>query len=612
MTLKTVLLFGTALLIAAPAFADDRVDVLLAEAKAATGGQAWDRITSWHEQGVLQTNGLDGTYEAWADLPGARRAIAITLGALSEKEGWTGKQAWSTDSSGQVRIEEAGDAVSNARQEVYEASLAYWYPTRMPAERSYAGEKQEEGVLYDAIKVTPQDAEPLELWFDRRTHRIARAVQLTGDHPHSDIYSDFRKVGSVTVPFRTRQTTGDRRFDVVSVASTIEFSPAPEGRFDPPPPPKDDAVFPAGTDRVTLPFELVNNHIYLPASLDGGAPIDAVFDTGAINILDKGEAASLGLKSEGTLPGGGFGPAQSEIGITKTRSLEIGGLKLDNQVFFTIDLAKSETVEGRKMNMLVGYELAKRAVTVIDYAGRKITFLQPAAFHPPAGAVAVPFKFNEHTPMIQAVVDGIAGEFEVDTGARSSLTLMRPFSEAHGLAEKYHATRNVVAGYGVGGPTRGLLFRPETLTIGSLTLKQPVGNLQIDKTGAAADPRSAGNIGGGVLRRFTLTLDYGHQTLYLEPNADFAAPDVFDRAGLWFSRAADGFVIDDVIAGSAAAKAGLAIGDHITAIDGNPAGRLTNAALRDRFKAAPGSVVKLAVTGAAGPHEVTLTLADLI
>ena len=203
MNLKTVLLFGAALLTAAPAFADDRVDVLLAEAKAATGGNAWDRITNWHEQGTLQTNGLDGSYEAWADLPGARREIAITLGALSETEGWTGKQAWSTDSSGQVRIEEAGDAVSNARQEAYEASLAYWYPTRMPSEREYAGERRQEGVIYDAIKVTPQDAEPLELWFDRRTHRIARAVQLTGDHPHSDIYSDFRKVGSVTVPFRT-------------------------------------------------------------------------------------------------------------------------------------------------------------------------------------------------------------------------------------------------------------------------------------------------------------------------------------------------------------------------------------------------------------------------
>jgi membrane-associated protease RseP (regulator of RpoE activity) len=215
--------------------------------------------------------------------------------------------------------------------------------------------------------------------------------------------------------------------------------------------------------------------------------------------------------------------------------------------------------------------------------------------------------------MIQATVDGIEGEFEVDTGSRSSLTLMRPFAEAHGLTEKYHATRNVIVGYGVGGPTRGLLFRPETLTIGSLQLHAPVGNLQIEKTGAAADPRSAGNIGGGVWRRFTLTLDYGHQLLYLQPNDDFAAPDAFDRSGLWFERSGtDAVLVDDVLADSPAAKAGLAVGDRITAIDGTPAASLTNAALRDRFKAAPGTVIKLSVSNGAGPHEVTMILADLI
>jgi hypothetical protein len=338
-----------------------------------------------------------------------------------------------------------------------------------------------------------------------------------------------------------------------------------------------------------------------------------VFDTGAINILNKPEAAALGLKDEGTLPGGGFGEKQSATGITKVSTVDIGGLVLKDQTFFTIDLSSADSVEGRPMNVLIGYEIAKRTVTVIDYAARRITFMKPASFHPSPQAVAVPFKFNEHIPMIQAAIDGVAGEFEIDTGARSSLTLMAPFSEAHDLVAKYHATRNVVSGYGVGGPTHSLLFRPQTLTIGTLEIKQPVGDLQFEKRGAAADPRTAGNIGGGILRRFTLTLDYAHQMLYLEPNADFAKPDVADRSGLWIVRAGpDTFEITDVVKDSPAAQAGLVTGDKITAIDGTAASSLDNAALRERLKAAPGTVVKLTVEGPAGPREVAITLADLV
>jgi predicted aspartyl protease len=614
MNIKLFGIVGAGLLAAAPALADPQADALLAAAKAATGGKAWDKLATWHESGKLEITGLDGQYQAWIDLPGARRADAFKLGALAQGEGWDGKSAWSTDSAGQVRVEAAGDTVSDTRQQVYGSALAYWYPERMPSERVYAGERSADGVSYDAIKVTPKGAEPLELWIERKTHRISRSVQLTGGHPRSEIYSDFRKIAGVTVPFQTRETTGDPKFDIVSAIATVEVNkPIPAAHFAPPPPPKDDAQFPAGADQVSLPFDLVNNHIYLPVSLNGGAPIPTVFDTGAINVLNKTEAAALGLKDEGSLPGGGFGEAQSATGISKVAKLDVGGLTLKDQVFLTIDLSAADSVEGRPMNVVIGYEIAKRAVTVIDYAGRKITFMKPASFHPSPNAVAVRFKFNGHVPMIQAAVDGVEGEFEIDTGARSSLTLMGPFSEAHDLVAKYHATRNIISGYGVGGPTRSLLFRPGSLKIGALDIKQPVGDLQFEKRGAAADPRTAGNIGGGILHRFTLTLDYGHQMLYLEPNADFAAPDVADRSGLWITRAGpDAFEIADVVKDSPASQAGLAIGDKITAIDGTKASALDNAALRERLKAAPGTVVKLTLESQAGPREVAITLADLV
>ncbi len=103
----------------------------------------------------------------------------------------------------------------------------------------------------------------------------------------------------------------------------------------------------------------------------------------------------------------------------------------------------------------------------------------------------------------------------------------------------------------------------------------------MDEHGAAAAARTAGNIGGDLLKRFTLTLDYGHQRLWLVPNALAAQPDVFDRSGLWIARAKDGTIaIADVAADSAAAKAGLTADDVIVAVDGTPASTIAQPAAR--------------------------------
>jgi hypothetical protein len=270
-------------------------------------------------------------------------------------------------------------------------------------------------------------------------------------------------------------------------------------------------------------------------------------------------------------------------------------------------------LDGPPIKAVIGYEILKRLVTVIDYAGHRITFMNPAGFQPSAQAQAVKFKFNEHIPTIQAAIDGIVGDFEIDTGAWSSLILMGPFSAAHRLAEKYQATRRVIAGDGVGGQSRALLLRPETLQIGTFEIRQPVGEMLLDKQGVAADPRLAGNIGGGILHRFTLTFDYPHQLLYLEPNADFAEADVYDRSGLWLTRdGADAFSVKDVVADSPAARAGLTVGDRIIAIDGIKASGLGMTALRQRLRGVPGTPVRLTVRGLIGSHEVAITLADLI
>lgn len=591
-----------------------KADQLLAAAKQATGGAAWDKLKTLDDQGRLTASGLDGTYDTVVDLRHVLDVQKFALGPASGSQGWDGKTAWSTDASGQVRVEEGQEAIAAGVEQAYRSAYAFFWPARWPATRAYVGDRQADGVTYDAVKITAKGAEPFELWFDRTTHRIARQVDLTGTQPHTQIMTDYRAVGDVMLPFTNRDTMGEEKFDMVALtAAMTPGGTLPAKRFGPPPPSKEADPFPAGQTQVVLPFTLANNHIYLEASINGRKQL-FLFDTGAAALLDESHATALGIKSEGALPGGGFGEGTSSMGLAKVEAVDLGGFKLGNQVFTTLDDAIFAKVEGVDAAGILGYEVPKRAVMVIDYAKGVMTLIKPSAFKPPADAVAVPFKFDEHIPMVEATIDGIKGEFEIDTGARSALTVMGPFAEANHLTERYHATRSATAGYGVGGPAKELLARAGELKIGGITLKQPVTLIAGGKRGAGAAARTAGNIGGDLLRRFTVTLDYGHQVIYLQPNAAFDTADLFDRSGLWLMHEPDGSVsIADVTSGSGGEAAGLKVGDHIVGVDGAQAGDLKLSDLRDKLKGTPGTKVTFAVSHDGGdPKDVTVTLSDLI
>jgi S1-C subfamily serine protease len=191
---------------------------------------------------------------------------------------------------------------------------------------------------------------------------------------------------------------------------------------------------------------------------------------------------------------------------------------------------------------------------------------------------------------------------------------MARFAAAHDLVARYHASRIATVGYGIGGPSKALLARAGKLSIGGITIDAPVTEIVTDKGGAAEAARTAGNIGGDLLKRFTVTLDYAHQQLWLKPNALDAEREVFDRSGLWLARAKDGEIeVADVATQSPAAADGLATGDEIVSVNGKSAKNIALYDLREEFKGPIGSKFTLRVTGAdRSERTVVLELADQV
>ena len=56
-----------------------------------------------------------------------------------------------------------------------------------------------------------------------------------------------------------------------------------------------------GAAETTIPFKLINNHIYGKAKVNGKGPCTFIFDTGGVNIVTPATAKALGLKSQGDM-----------------------------------------------------------------------------------------------------------------------------------------------------------------------------------------------------------------------------------------------------------------------------------------------------------------------
>jgi len=601
--------------VAATASAPNDGRAILARVKQATGGARWDAVIGEHRVATLKAGGMQGRLELWIDARGCRFVERYELGPMKGAGAFDGARAWSQDSSGQSRLEEGGERSTANTNEAFRRCLAAWYPERMKASFALAGERDEGSRHFSVVVITPVGGRPYEVWVDAATNLIDREVEKTAADTLTVFYSDYREVDGLRVAFSIRQTNGETKYDQVVEATSVTFDePVDATRFELPAPPPPDFAMAAGKTVTTVPFDLINNHIYVDVKLDGRGPYRLLCDTGGVNVVTPRLARELGLATEGALQGRGTGEKSEDLALAKVRTLEVGDARLNDQVFYIFDVGSLSDVEGAPVLGLIGYEVFKRFVVSIDYAHRTLRLTVPAAFSYQGQGAVVPFKFNEHVPQVEGTIDGIPGAFDLDTGARDSVTLLAPFAEKHGLASRYHATIEGITGWGLGGASRARVARAGLLTLGPVRVEKPVVELSLQKQGAFVDPYVAGNVGGGVLQRFTVTFDYARQQVIFEPNEQSRLPDVFDRAGMWINRDARGFEVKDVIAKGPAAEVGLAVGDHIVAVDGKPAAEVALPALRARLRTEPvGTAIELRVERKGGAtRRVFLKLRDLV
>jgi hypothetical protein len=368
----------------------------------------------------------------------------------------------------------------------------------------------------------------------------------------------------------------------------------------------------------TIPIDVRGNLVYLRGRINDSDSLWMVLDSGAGgNALDAGVAGSLGLAiGTGGEARGGGGTVQA--GRAYGLTLRLPGATLSNALFGTMSLDAFRLQGGRPMEVILGYPLLSRSVVKVDYLARTLEILPSDDFLYAGQGVVIPITFKERLPYITArlTLPGrapIQGQFVIDLGSSQALILSEPFVRTQRVLEAVpHTIQN--RGRGVGGQVQSLAGRLTRLEFAGLKIEQPIAVLRVTDQGMISARGTVGNIGGDILRRFTVIFDYPRKRMILEPNPRFGDPFETDMAGIGMRMGPAGsgtIQVEWIMPASPAAEAGVLPDDLIERVDERPALGIGVPGLREMFRRA-GETHRLAIRRGEARLEIVFTTRRLI
>lgn len=365
-----------------------------------------------------------------------------------------------------------------------------------------------------------------------------------------------------------------------------------------------------------FPLSIVDNRPFVAVQVDAKGPFSFILDTGSSSTtISTALAKKLKLAPTSTGTGTGAGEQQLAFSNVHVNDLAVGPFSIGAEDIPAMDTTQLGRVIGfQQFDGVLGTEIFRKHVLTLDAARKRLTIQDADQFKPAAGAVAIPFSLDENEmPVIKASIEGITASFQIDTGDRFSLTLFGAFWRAHRLDTHMGRTVEAMTGYGGGGPIRGIVGRPTRFSIGDLLVPAPVTRLSLQKAGAFTRTDRAGSIGMGILRRFTVSFDYGRRVMWISKNADFDTPERYDRSGMWLGLSEQhGLRVIDVTANGPADKAGIRAGDVVVKAGDLPADAQNLFAIRAMLEEPHTSSVPVLVDRASGVQLTSLVLQDQI
>ncbi len=441
---------------------------------------------------------------------------------VEEEGGWVstvfdGARAW--------KIE--GKEVKDLSQA--ECSVLAKEHEREPAVISHFGDSDYKfkllgSTLYKAIPVyaveVSKDGNPATTIFIDKKNYLVIALS----YPAADLeskaqavitidYEEYRPSGGTLIPFKQIQSVNNNP-NLETDLQSVELGGI-----------NDDEMF-RRPDRpcevrldkpILVPMLFSHREVLVKVRINGGEPMDFLFDTGANQTLIDRRLAAENLldQQSGMRMTGAAGMLYGQA--TELQKIEIGDLTVPKVQAVIVDLSAQSRQLGKPIAGILGGNVLGRFAITIDYGKSQLSFMDFSTYKAPAGANIIPFV-EKKGPVVKILLNG-KEEIQclVDTGAAFN-NLPTQYGKKYQSGQSVHYTE------GVGADGRSVKLgtvQISTVKIGNASLKDVSFTYAAD-TGASkkgvVTGSAIGILGNPFWQNFNVTLDYRMRQIILEIN----------------------------------------------------------------------------------------------
>ena len=300
---------------------------------------------------------------------------------------------------------------------------------------------------------------------------------------------------------------------------------------------------PAGVKKATVSFELINNLIIVPLELNG-IPLSFILDTGVNKpiLFSAGTADSLLIKNakEIYLRGLGEGNAVKAYYASGNR-IKINKIYSNDQDLYMIldeEINLSPSL-GIPVHGIIGYDLVKDYIVRINYSNKKIIFYRPGDYTYKKCKKCEDFdlEITKNKPYVNTKItidengNEVNAKLLIDSGSSDALWLFKDESKGIKIPEKKFED---FLGKGLSGNIHGKRSKINKFSIGRFAINDVKVSFP-DSLGLKHlhnfNDRN-GSLGGDILKRFNVILNYPQQKIRLRKNGNFKAPFKFNMSGI--------------------------------------------------------------------------------
>lgn len=291
-----------------------------------------------------------------------------------------------------------------------------------------------------------------------------------------------------------------------------------------------------------IKFELINNVILIPIEVNGVA-LKFLLDTGVskpiiFNFIKGSDSLKILNSEKIKIKGLGDGDYIDAL-RSSHNTFKIGeAINTDQTLFAVFDSRINLAPKlGTPIDGIIGYDIFKDFIVEINYASRYIKLYNPSRYKYKKcnRCEVLDLEFKDNRPYLNANVTIqdklVSVKLLMDSGGSDALWLFEDKTKGLVLNDKYFED---FLGSGLSGDVYGKRTKIEALNINQFTINKPKvafpDSVMVNAVKKFKD--RDGTIGGEILKRFNLIVDYSNAKITFKKNSSFNNAFSYNKSGL--------------------------------------------------------------------------------